>query len=88
MKITPEAARAFILELEALTRKHGISVDGCGCCGSPFLSTVDNPSCKESGYSVIKDTFEELGWLAPPTDNTSRDFYDSMKHTIVRSNTP
>ena len=86
MTITPEAAKAFILELEALTRKHGISIGGCGCCGSPWLDTVKDPACKESGYSVIKDT-EELGWLAP-TGNATSDWYDKMKHTIVRSDKP
>jgi len=27
----------FVVELTALTRKHGVSVCGCGCCGSPWL---------------------------------------------------
>lgn len=30
---------AFLLELVALSNKHGVAVGGCGCCGSPWLST-------------------------------------------------
>jgi hypothetical protein len=29
--------KAFLIELTELTRKHGIQVVGCGCCGSPSL---------------------------------------------------
>ncbi|GJM43472.1 MAG: hypothetical protein DHS20C21_03140 [Gemmatimonadota bacterium] len=31
----------FLDELAALTIKYGIEIDGCGCCGSPFLYEVD-----------------------------------------------
>ncbi|MEU3785230.1 hypothetical protein [Streptomyces sp900129855] len=27
----------FLEDLAALTAKHGILIEGCGCCGSPFL---------------------------------------------------
>ncbi len=32
----------FLEELTALSRKHGIKIDGCGCCGSPYLSDLDD----------------------------------------------
>ena len=38
-KVTEE----FLSELGALSRKHGIWVSGCGCCGSPFLVEEDAP---------------------------------------------
>ena len=28
---------AFLAELTELSRRHGIVIGGCGCCGSPFL---------------------------------------------------
>lgn len=27
----------FLKELAALTVKYGVIIDGCGCCGSPFV---------------------------------------------------
>lgn len=27
----------FLQDLAELTKKHGIKIDGCGCCGSPWL---------------------------------------------------
>lgn len=28
----------FLLELSELSRRLGVYVDGCGCCGSPYLT--------------------------------------------------
>ena len=30
----------FLTDLEVLTRKHGIAIGGCGCCGSPWLEEL------------------------------------------------
>lgn len=31
----------FLKELTALTHKYGLVVNGCGCCGSPRLDTIE-----------------------------------------------
>lgn len=33
-----EKKKEFLEELTALTKKYGIYIDGCGCCGSPYLT--------------------------------------------------
>lgn len=76
-----KAARrqAFLLELRELTRKHGVAIGGCGCCGSPWLDEDVDVSDERAGYS---EDSGELRWIAPG-DNA-----DGEKHSagIVRPN--
>ena len=32
----------FLAELTELTKKYGITIDGCGCCGSPWCSRLED----------------------------------------------
>ena len=41
-QIDIEKKREFIRELTKLTRRTGVIIGGCGCCGSPYL-TVEKP---------------------------------------------
>ncbi len=56
---TPEQIEAFIKDLTALTIKHGISIGGCSCCGSPYLQIADPPISK---YDIISKTADCLEW--------------------------
>lgn len=29
---------SFLKELSELTKKYNIKIDGCGCCGSPYVT--------------------------------------------------
>lgn len=44
----------FLKELTALTQKYKIQIEGCGCCGSPWLSEVSIKN-KAIGYEVQAD---------------------------------
>ncbi len=37
----PDGLRAFLRDLRDLCRQHGVTLDGCGCCGSPSVEQGD-----------------------------------------------
>lgn len=48
--------RLFLFELTLLSRKHGIFIAGCGCCGSPYLVEIDDTENDDYGeYSHHSD---------------------------------
>lgn len=38
-----DRTKSFLLELKALCAKHGVTIGGCGCCGSPHIKPVEDP---------------------------------------------
>lgn len=40
----------FVVELEALTKKYGVRIGGCGCCDSPWLSANGVTARGEYGF--------------------------------------
>ena len=57
--LTVTQENAFLKELTALSRKHGIAVGGCGCCGSPYLHAI--VAIPEAGYV----DWDCVRWCAP-----------------------
>lgn len=44
--------KAFLAELEVLSRKYGVIVGGCGCCGSPWVGEAKESKLGEGwGYT-------------------------------------
>lgn len=69
--------RAFVIELEALTRKHKIAITGCGCCGSPSLASFEGDIPPEAGYG---STECDLHWIEGKDDY----YYKQYSTTIVK----
>lgn len=40
--MTRDEFRAFLTDYQQLVKKHRMYLDGCGCCDSPFVNTVDD----------------------------------------------
>ncbi len=74
---SPQAIREFVLELENLTRKYGVAVGGCGCCGSPWVEP-DDVSDSRSGYAL---TANGLIWVTPADEY----IWDRDADDIVRN---
>lgn len=58
-RITTEEQEAFLAELTELSRKYGIVIGGCGCCGSPYLMHIPDEAKTKKYYSAHND---DLGW--------------------------
>lgn len=55
---------AFLIALTELSRKHGIVVTGCGCCGSPSLRKLEpSQMVPDAGYGANDGS--DVQWLAP-----------------------
>ena len=61
--LNSEKVVAFVRELAELTRKHKVSISGCGCCGSPRLTESVEDYNAEAGYSVEEN--QCLNWVSP-----------------------
>jgi len=58
------AFRKFLIGLEKLSRETGVTIGGCGCCGSPYLATdMDDMSDMRAGY--VGSSGSEVNWLSP-----------------------
>jgi len=65
-----ENERQFLLSLRELSLKHGITIGGCGCCGSPWLDG-DRLIDSQGAYQYDESAGDQLDWIEPPGTNTS-----------------
>ena len=60
--INPEMnINQFLIDLAILSQKHGIKIEGCGCCGSPALTEIRAEETKDFRY-MVNDKNESLTW--------------------------
>lgn len=48
----------FYDELTALTNKYNIKIEGCGCCGSPYLVDIETFQTLDEYVNYNKDERE------------------------------
>lgn len=56
-----EALDAFLADITAVTRKHGMVIAGCGCDGSPWIEALAEDPARQ-GRSGIPDLAEDMSW--------------------------
>jgi hypothetical protein len=67
-----ERNELFMKELTTLSKKHGVKIWGCGCCGSPQLSTMKEEEIVEDALYVEG---RQLQYIVPGTYEWDS-FYD------------
>lgn len=75
--------KAFLIGLEKLTRETGITIGGCGCCSSPYLSELEESESEEGagygfGYAGM------VKWLSP----SHKYGWEEFRASIIKQNAP
>jgi hypothetical protein len=83
MREISEKEKQFIIGLEKLSRKTGVIVEGCGCCGSPSLRTLDiSDMPPEAGYAFGAGMCE-VAWLSP----SDKAVWENYSEDLVKDKT-
>lgn len=53
---------AFLADLTRLSREHGLIIEGCGCCGSPWISEISPDSEGRYTASTHWQGAETIKW--------------------------
>lgn len=61
--VPTEREQQFLDGLTELTKRTGVVIAGCGCCGSPFL--VDDLPVTEDGRYTISEYSYQVSWEQP-----------------------
>lgn len=77
MTVENENERKFLIGLEKLTRETGIAISGCGCCGSPFMSSVEKKELSENaGYGFGYG--DSITWISPDDEYNWEEYSGSI----------
>ena len=76
-----ENEKRFLIGLEKLTRETGVTIGGCGCCGSPSLTPLLPGAADDSaGYGI--GYAGEVTWLSPSDEYG----WGNFRETIIKQN--
>lgn len=61
MESREQLEQEFLEGLNALSKKTGIVIDGCGCCSSPYLYEIKESDFESIDYHFASDN-EQVMW--------------------------
>jgi hypothetical protein len=77
-KALTKKERKFLIGLEKLSRKTGVVIGGCGCCGSPWVSEIDEAALDEkAGYAMTQDD-GGINWVSPSDEYDWKEYHESI----------
>jgi hypothetical protein len=77
----------FLLGLRELTLKYGVAIEGCGCCGSPYLIDVKTRDTSHLGGYITSDRGEDIRFYQPPALNdseTDKKYWETYKDKVIK----
>ena len=69
MSLASDDIQVFLQELSQLSARHGITIAGCHCCGSPWLEQPE--ATVAAGYQCDKEG-QHLEYVTPDLDEWER----------------
>lgn len=88
MKTKEEREKEFLIGLAKLTRETGITIGGCGCCGSPSLDEASDAELSDPDAGYGYGYAGEVSWISHADDCNWKNFSDSIVRSNVRSEPP
>ena len=78
MKTTEDREHAFLSGLASLTRKTGIKIVGCGCCGSPEIVEASGAELVDQDAGYGYGYAGEVVWISHADAYDWRNFSKSI----------
>ena len=88
MKTKEEREKEFLIGLAKLTRETGITIGGCGCCGSPSIDEASDAELSDPDAGYGYGYAGEVSWISHADDCNWKNFSDSIVRSNVRSEPP
>jgi len=75
----------FLIGLSKLTRKTGIGIGGCGCCGSPYIEALGAEELADERAGYGYGHAGEVSWISPSDPFLWENFVGSVARTPKRT---
>jgi hypothetical protein len=76
----------FLKELSALSKRYGIEIAGCGCCGSPYLEDTNGKVLAEDLFFDLKTNDYDAIEVNEEARRHRRDLHNDNFHSAEFDN--
>lgn len=61
-----ERKQAFLIALTTLSKEHGLTINGCGCCDSPYISEIGDGKYDDHPDGAYRlGGYPDVRWVNP-----------------------